>query len=63
MKTEYGNKGVSDVCSLIVLIAASLVICLIVIMNVLIDEPLFIRGINFIHDYQTAQPYGIIQVI
>lgn len=33
------------------------------ILNVFIDTPLFLEGINFIYNYQNAQPYGIIQKI
>ena len=53
----------SNTCSLLILVFASLAICVIIAMNIFIDEPLFIRGINFIYGYQKAQPYSIIQFI
>ena len=37
--------------------------CLIVVLNVFIDVPLFIRGINFINSYQIQQPQPALHVI
>lgn len=49
---------VSNACALAILISGTLLICLIVILNVLIDTPLFILGINFIYNYQHSMPYS-----
>jgi hypothetical protein len=49
---------VSNACALAILISGTLLICLIVILNVLIDTPLFIFGINFIYNYQQSMPYS-----
>lgn len=54
---------VSNGCALAILIIGTLLVCLIIILNVFIDTPLFIEGINFIYKYQNAQPYGYIQKI
>lgn len=62
----YGEKKgqtISDACGVAVLIGVSLLICLVITLNIIIDEPLFIRGINFIYDYQQAQPYGFVQFV
>lgn len=49
--------------SLAILIIGTLLLFLIIILNIVIDTPLFIQGINFIYNYQHSQPYGWIQVI
>lgn len=54
---------VSTACALAILIGCTLLICLIILLNVFIDTPLFIEGVNFIYKYQHAQPYGVIQKI
>lgn len=54
---------VSNCCALTILIVGTLLLCLIIILNVIIDTPLFIQGVNFIYTYQHSQPYGWIQVI
>ena len=54
---------VSNACALAILISGTLLICLIIVLNVLIDTPLFIKGINFIYDYQHSMPYSWIHVV
>ena len=54
---------VSNACALVILLSCTLLICLIIILNVFIDTPLFIEGLNFIYKYQHAQPYSWIHII
>jgi len=54
---------VSNTFALIILIVCTLLICLIIILNVLIDTPLFIMGINFIYNYQHALPWKAFAII
>lgn len=54
---------ISNGCALAILIVCTLLICLIIVLNVLFDSALFIKGINFIYDYQKAQNYSVIHVI
>lgn len=63
MLEEMKLPTVSNACALAILIICTLLICAIIILNVFIDSPLFIKGINFIYDYQTHQPYSWIHVI
>ena len=50
-------------CALAVLIFGTLAACLIIVLNVVLELPLFIQGINFIYAYQNAQPAVAIRVI
>lgn len=54
---------ISNGCALAILLLGTFLICAIIILNVLIDTPLFIMGINFIYDYQHKQPYNAFHVI
>lgn len=63
MLEEMKLPTVSNACALAILIICTLLICAIIILNVFIDSPLFIKGINFIYDYQTHQPYSALHVI
>lgn len=54
---------ISNCFALTILIIGTLLLCLIIILNVIIDTPLFIEGINFIYAYQHIQNYGWIHVI
>ena len=63
MFEEMKLPTVSNGCALAILIICTLLICAIIILNVFIDSPLFIKGINFIYDYQNHQPYSWIHVI
>jgi hypothetical protein len=50
-------------CAIVVLVLGTSLAFLIIILNVVIDKPLFIQGINFIYSYQTAQYWPAIRVI
>lgn len=54
---------ISNFCALAVLLLGTLLICLIIILNVYIDTPLFILGVNFIYNMQHTVPHGWIVVI
>ena len=57
------NSGSKSCLTLAVIITCISILCISITLNVFYSKPLYIRGINFIHDYQQAQPYGIIIVI
>ncbi len=50
-------------CAMIVLVFGTLAACLIIVLNVVFELPLFIQGINFIYAYQSLQPWVAIRVI
>ena len=56
-------SGVRPFCSYLVVILCILSFCVLMILNALFSKSLFARGMNFIHDYQQAQPYPIVIVI
>jgi undecaprenyl-diphosphatase len=46
-----------------VLLAGTFLICFIMILNVFLDMPLFIMGLNFIYKYQQSVPYSYYHTI
>ena len=46
-----------------VIIVCILAFCILLVLNNLSAKELFLKGMNFIHDYQQAQPYPFIIVI
>lgn len=63
---DIKSTAISNTCALAILIICTLLICLIIILNVVIDTPLFIKGVNFIYNYQKAIPskaFRIVQII
>lgn len=54
---------ISNCCALSVLLLGTFLICAIIILNVFIDTPLFILGVNFIYDMQHHIPHGWVVVI
>ena len=61
--TNLSRKSISDACRITVLFTCIVVSFTIIIMNALMYEGFFIRGVNWIYNYQQSQPQRFIRVI